>query len=141
MPRIADNVLTSNEFRARLAEADAYAAKHNLDIWATRVAWIGLVYNTLGAKRFAERRSNYRESKAWACYTRLVETGVFVEHEPGEGITWEHGIEPWESDSLRWFTDVVRIAMGGAVPQGFPVNRGRAVSRQTQKPALRLVTA
>lgn len=139
MPRIADKDLTSKVFRTRLSEADDYAAKKGLDVWATRVVWIGLLFNALGAKRFAERRSNYRESKAWACYSRLVEVGVFVENEPQEGISWTSGTEPWESDSLRWFDDLVRIAAGGLVPKGFPVNKGRPVVRQTQTGGLRVV--
>jgi hypothetical protein len=141
MPRLADKDLTSKTFRTHIAAVDAYAEAVGLDVWAARVAWIGLVYNTLGAKRFAERRSNYQTSRAWACYTRLVETGVFVEHEPREGITWDPGCEPWESDPLRWFNDVAKIAAGGAVPKEFPVNRGREVARRGGKTTtLRLVS-
>lgn len=142
MPRIADKDLATNAFKEFIAQADRYAAKNNLDMWAARVVWIGLVFNTLGVKRFAERRSDYRSSKAWACYTRLVETGIFIENDPQEGISWNAGTGPWEEDPLRWFDDLTRVAAGGPVPEGLPVNPGRPVLRNGQpanSPVLRLV--
>ncbi len=135
MPRIPDHELTSEDFKKVIQEADTHSQDNMLDLWGSRVVWVALKFNTLGAKRFAERRANYRSSQAWLCYTRLVEAGVFVE-EP-EGITWTPGAEPWESDPLQWYADLVRIAGGGDVP-GLPVNPGRTVARRGNPP-LRLV--
>lgn len=132
MPRIPDKTLTSTEFRERLAQADEYSRANNLDLWAARIVWIGLIYNALGAKRFAERRSDYQGSQAWACYTRLVEAGVFIENSPREGIAGAQGVEPWESDPLRWFDDLCRIAAGEPVPANFPVLPGQKVQRKTR---------
>jgi hypothetical protein len=117
MPRLPDSFLTSDQFKARVAEADEYASANSLDKWATRIAWIGLVFNALAARRFAQRRSQYQVSRAWHCYTNLIDAGLFSEDPEGIAYT---PTEPYEGQPLLWFDTVVRIADGMAAPQGLP---------------------
>lgn len=117
MPR-PDNLLKTPEFKTNLLQADNHAASNDLPLWPTRIVWVGLIHNVSVAKRFAQRRSNYKDSKAWACYTRLVDTGVFSE-EP-EGLVYTEGVEPWESDPMLWLDTLIRIADGAEPPEHLP---------------------
>jgi len=118
-PRASDVLIQSQVFREHVAQAEKYAADHDLDPWAATIVWVCLGHGVLLARRFAMRRSNFRRSRAWACYQNLVQVGIFSE-EP-DGIIWEP-VEPWLSDSMLWFDDLCRIATGAAVPTGFPRN-------------------
>lgn len=120
MNRALDSFLKSDQFKQRLQEADDYAAKTGLDLWATRIAWVGLAEGVSVARRFAQRRSNYLTSQAWDCYQRLLAQRVFNEDPDGvfydPAPQWEDGDGP-----LVWFDTMVTIAAGAEPPADFPV--------------------
>ena len=111
MPRLSDEFLRSAEFRVRLHEADEYAGRAGLDVWPVRIVWVGLVFGTLGARRFSQRRGNYRSSRAWSCYCNLVESGIFSESPEGLIYVEEPRYETNEG-VMEWFDLVCRIANG-----------------------------
>ena len=115
-----DEMLKTAEFKAHLTQADEYAKANDLPLWPTRIVWVGLIHNISVAKRFAQRRSNYKTSKAWSCFTRLIELGIFSE-EP-EGIVWEEGSEPWTSDPMLWLDTLIQCADGADPPDLLPRN-------------------
>jgi hypothetical protein len=119
MPRIPDSTLTAPTFKKHLKNIDRYAEEHHLDKWAARIAWIGLVYNVLVARRFAQRRPHHQTSQAWTAYTNLLKAGVFSE-EP-EGIVYEETPQ-YETDEgvALWLNTLIHIAEGLPVPTGFP---------------------
>lgn len=121
MPKLTDDYLKGPIFKEVMGKADSHAEQNGFDKWATRVAWTGLFYGPLGARRYAQRRSNYQTSKAWSCYQNLIKAGVFCE-EP-EGIAWTEGVEPWTSDEILWLNTLVLIAEGNKPPKGFPVRK------------------
>ena len=134
MPRLTDAFLKSAAFKTRLQEADDYADKAGLDRWAVRIVWVGLVFNVLGAKRFAQRRSAYTESLPWVFYCNLIDAGLFSE-EP-EGIIYDE-TPKYETDEgvMEWFDTLCRVAEGEAVPEGLPHIWGEA----PEPPKLRVV--
>ena len=121
MPRPSDGALTSPEFKIRLRVADEYAWANDLDQWAVRVFWVALTCSPLAARRYAQRRSNHQESRAWACYTRLIERGILCE-DPEGVFYWETKEFPEEAEkTLKWFDAIVKVAAGGKVPKGLPL--------------------
>jgi len=139
-----DEALKSPAFRARLAEADrlssAYrdllSAEDIGDIkefyWATRIAWVTLTEGPQIAKRFAARRSNFRESPAWTAYSNLLSEGIISEEQNGIYYT---AAEPWESRVFFWVFGLI-LAAKGTILEGFPRQEPAA-----REPGLRLVHA
>jgi len=121
MPRIPDKTLTTPTFRKHLENIDRHARENHLDKWPARIVWIGLVYNVLVARRFAQRRPNHHTSRAWEAYTNLVDAGVFSE--TPEGIVYEETPQ-YETDEgvSLWLNTLIHIAEGMPVPSGFPCN-------------------
>ncbi|MDB4278649.1 hypothetical protein N9917_03525 [Deltaproteobacteria bacterium] len=126
-----DRLIMTPEFKTRVQEADAYAKLAGLDRWATRIAWVGLVFNVKAARRFAMRRQNHEASPAWAAYCNLITAGLFS-LDP-EGIYYDTAPE-WETDDgvMEWFDTLSRVADGEEVPEGFPHLR-------PERPLLRVV--
>ena len=120
MPRPPDKFLKTPEFKKRLDEADAYVDATGLDMWATRIFWVGLSENVLVARRYAMRRPNYTESSAWAAYSRLVDAGIFCE-EP-EGIVSGLDDPYWgdEANCYEWMNTCIQVAAGGDIPDDLP---------------------
>lgn len=138
-----DDYLKTREFAEFIDQADEFAVSNNLDLWATRVAWVGLTQSVRVARRYAQRRTDYRNSPAWIAYERLVNLSIFLEepevaeylraHEPHltedevRELAAQHGVyyDPapeWENGDgpLFWFRTLVRIAAGAYPPESFP---------------------
>lgn len=108
--------LSSPTFKIVIAAADTYAATHDLDKWGARVLWVALSISPRAARRYASKHN--LSSPAWARFTRLVEVGLLL-IDP-EGIAWDEGAEPWQSDPLHWFDTIVRVAAGAEPPPNLP---------------------
>ena len=104
--REIDRFLMTDSFRQRVVEADHYAEKKNLDRWATRVLWVSLTCNVQVAHRYAQRRANFRASKAWDRLTRFLDRNWGSLNPEGIYETWK-GNYAWEEFPLKWFDLVV----------------------------------
>lgn len=100
-----DSFLKTDAFRNRLPEADEYAAANNLDKWSTRILWICLSEGVDVGRRFAMRRSDYRNSVAWNRYSRLLKDKWISESPPGFPYDPEANPE-WEENPLVWFNHI-----------------------------------
>ena len=120
MPRPPHKYLKTPEFKERLQVADAYATSTGLDMWATRIFWVGLTENVLVARRYAMRRPQYMESDAWAAYARLLDAGLFSEDPEGVVAALEHPYWGLDENCYEWMNTCISIAAGADMPDGFP---------------------
>jgi hypothetical protein len=114
MNRPVDDLLKSDEFKAKIAAIDQHAVSFGLDLWAARIVWVGLAYNMTVLTRYARRRKDYETSEAWVAYTRIIDSGIFS-LDP-EGICyepkpkWEDGAGPHD-----WLNALIVVASGGEI--------------------------
>lgn len=102
-----DAFLKTEGFQKRLPEADRYAAANNLDKWSTRILWICLSEGVAVGRRFAMRRSGYRNSMAWDRYNRLLKGKRVSENPPG--FLYDPDANPeWEENPLMWFNHLAK---------------------------------
>lgn len=98
--------------RLRRAQADAYAAANNLDMWGTRVAWFALSEGVPTARRLCSKYN--KSSQAWLAYSRLRDAGLFLDSGEEIGIAynpqrlWEEGDGP-----LLWLNALAQVGAGG----------------------------
>lgn len=118
MPRPDDSYLKCEAFRERLSQADRLAQGLDLPKWPTRIAWVTICEGPLVARRFAQRRCNYRESPAWRAYTALLAAGIIDEARDGYIYT---DAPEWDGETgiWRWVVAFIRVAAGEVVPDSF----------------------
>jgi len=115
-----DSYLRCEKFKERLAQADRIAHGLGGDRWAARIGWVLVTEGSLVAKRFAQRRSKYKESRAWACYCRLVDAGVAADGQQG---FYDDPDDPAWANPMKWLLGILSIAAGEGIPEGFPRKR------------------
>ena len=113
-----DTLLKSSDFKRWSAEVEAYAKEFDLPVWSTKLVLISVAHDFRVARRWAMRRSNYRKSRAWTAYQRLLTVGIWST-DP-DGVAWTPGTEPWESDPIKWLHEVIRVADGNLPDPSLP---------------------
>jgi hypothetical protein len=116
--------LKSPEFKVRITQADSTAKERGLDRWGARIVWVVLSCGPRTAHRYASKSS--KNSQAWKRWSRLTELGIISEHP--EGVVWDEGVEPWESDPMLWFDTLVEVSAGKEPPVNLPRGFGDIVA-------------
>ena len=115
-----DQFLKTEEFKTFIAHVDRWGAEHSRNSWGNRMAWVALASGIKVAKRYAQRRTLYQESPAWAAYNHLLDFGIFSE-DP-EGLVYEPEHDKWGDDlnPHAWMEVIVDAADGQEPPADFP---------------------
>lgn len=117
MPRLPDSYLTSDAFKTKLDQADRLATSFGLPKWPARIAWVTIADGPLTARRFAQRRPRYEESRAWLAYCNLLKSGILNEEQDGY---YCNDTGEWSDDNIwDWVVAFIYVAAEYPVPESF----------------------